>query len=299
MNIDTSDTDTSENSDTDTSNNSINDSNVVEKDTNDTNTKDITDANICEYDTNDANICKDSTNDANIGKDSTNDINTSDNTNNISENSTNDTNESEIDTIYGKKLRVTCTERTYKVVDKKVSFFIVTRKEFDKGRTEKILQEDMELITFLKNYEITNIRFSSPRNENINLQKKKLYERGKFEIGKKEESESTKKRRDIIMNTLKRRELFDSLDLPKEFLVRDYIEAVEKNGINFSNSAMPYDDLKWLAKKGKIEMIKKIDSGTVSYRILRKTEIDKMESKHVQLDMDPLPSKHSIDNCIN
>lgn len=266
--------------DTGTSKNSINDTSAVsEKSTNDTST---------------------------VSEKSTNDTSESAYTN---ENSTDDRETSEIDTIYGKKLRITCSERKYKVVDEKVSFFIVTRKEFDEDRTEKMLHEDMELKTFLANYEIMDITFpsSSPysSNENIKNQKKKTHEMGKFEIGKKEESEATKKRRDIIMNTLKRRELFDSLDLPKEFLVRDYIDAVEKNGIKISNSAMPYDDLRWLAKKGKVEMIKKVDHGVVSYRMIKKTgnvEIEsQQENDQLEIDQDetPLPSKHSIDRCID
>jgi hypothetical protein len=277
-------------------------------DTNETNTSEnsVNNANTGENSINDDNKSENSVNNANTGENSVNDDNTGDNRTddgNTNENSVNDANTNEIDTIYGKKLRVTCSERKYKVIDEKVSFFIVSRKEFDEDRTGKMLHEDMELKTFLANYEITNIKFSSPSIEDVNIQKKKIHERGKFEIGQKEESEATKKRRDVIMNTLKRRELFDSLDLPKEFLVRDYIEAVEKNGIKISNSAMPYDDLKWLAKKGKVEMIKKIDRGVISYRI-RKTEIDKMESRQEdnQLETDqvetPLPSKRSIDRYI-
>ena len=107
------------------------------------------------------------------------------------------------------------------------------------------------------------------------------------------------------MNTLRRRELFDSLDLPKEFLARDYIYAVEKNGIKISNSAMPYDDLKWLAKKGKVEMMKKNDRGIITYRLIRKMEISKMErqSEDDQLDTHQeetiLPDKRSIDRIIS
>lgn len=178
-----------------------------------------------------------------------------------SNNSKNDDGISEIDTIYGKKLRITCVERRYMVVDSRSSFFIVARKELDEDKTEKMLYEDMELKTFLANYEIENVTFPSSNRENVKIQKKKTPE-----IGKKEESEAVIKRRDIIMSTLKRRELFDSLDLPEEFLVKDYLEAIEKHGIKISNSAMPYDDLKWFVKKDKVKMIKKTERGVTIYK---------------------------------
>ena len=74
---------------------------------------------------------------------------------------------SEVSTIYGKTLRVTCVERRYKVIDSKNSFTIVAKKELDEDTTEKLLHEDMELKTFLANYEIDNIIFPSQDRENI------------------------------------------------------------------------------------------------------------------------------------
>jgi hypothetical protein len=336
------------------------------------------------------------TNDTNTSGNSSNDTNTSGNSYNNGKASNNRVGENaayEIDTIYGKKQKVTCIERKYKIVDQNVSFFIVTRKEFDEDTTEKMLHEDMELKTFLANYDITDISFTYSGKENIKIQKKKIPEKGKFEIpekgkfeipekgkfeipekgkfeipekgkfeipekgkfeipekgkfeipekgkfeipekgkfeipekgkfeipekgkfeipekgkfeiGKKEESEATKKRRDIIMNALKRRELFDSLDLPEEFLVKDYIETIEKNGLKISNSAMPYDDLKWLIKKGKVKFVKKNDRGIITYRLIRKTKISKMESQSEDDQLDThqeetiLPDKRSIDRIIS
>lgn len=207
---------------------------------------------------------------------------------------------SEIDTIYGKKLIVTCVERRYKIVDSRSSFIIVARKEFDEDTTEKMLYEDMEVKTFLANYEIVDITSPSSRGENIKIQKKKMPE-----MGKKEESESTKKRRDIIMTSLKRRELFDSLDLPEEFLVSDYTEAVEKHGIKVPNPRVSRDDLKWFVKKGKVEMIGKIDHGASVYKLIKNTETDlEKESRPDENQSDDLlnkgllPGKDSIDRYI-
>jgi hypothetical protein len=225
----------------------------------------------------------------------------------IANNDIHNNSSSEIDAIYGKKLRVTCVERKYKVVDQKSSFIIVAKKEFDEDTTEKMLHEDMELKTFLANYEIANITSpsQSSNKENIKIQKKKIPEIEKLEIGKKEESESTRKRRDIIMATLKRRELFDSLDLPEEFLVKDYIEGIEKNGIKISNSAMPYDDLKWLAKQGKVKMVNKTERGVMTYKIIKTAGMSKIGSKsdNNQLDNDHvesiLPRKSVIDRYVD
>src|SRR3989304_73778 len=191
---------------------------------------------------------------------------------------------SEIDTIYGKKLRVTCIERKYKVVDSRVSFIIIARKEFDEDTTEKMLHEDMELKTFLANYEIANITFPSGRTK-IKIHKKvavikKEEEKEEEEPLKKEESEAVIKRREIITNTLKRREMFDSLELSDEFLVKDYVEAVEKKGLKITNAAMPYGDLKWLTKKGKIKLVRKIGRGLSIYT---KVVITEKNDKSAQL----------------
>jgi hypothetical protein len=255
----------------------------------------------------------------------------------------------ETDTAHGEKLRVTCIERRYKITGSKSSFIIVAKKEFDENTTEKMLHEDMELKTFLANYEIVNASSISSEEENINIHKRKIPEIGKSEIEKpeeeninihkrkipeiekpeigkseigkseigkseigkseienKEESEATKKRREIIMSTLKRREMFDSLDLPEEFLVRDYIDVIEKNGIKISNSAMPYDDLKWLTKMGKVKMIKKSERGITTYakikKVVTENEMELQQEKNQSDDYygkDLLPDKQSIDIYIS
>ena len=47
----------------------------------------------------------------------------------------------------------------------------------------------------------------------------------------------------IITKTWARRELFDSLNLPEEFLIRDYRRAIEEKGIKVSNSSILYRDM--------------------------------------------------------
>lgn len=231
----------------------------------------------------------------------------------------------EISTTYGKILKVACIERRYKVIDSKATFIIVAKRELDGDTTEKLLHEDMELKTFLANYEIGNITYFSPvgkDNEvenikigNVEFQKKKLTETGKYgtgksgigrcttgkseirepEIGKKEESESVTNRRELIMMTLKRRDLFDSLNLPEEFLVSDYTEAIEKNGIKIPNSRISRDDLKWLEKMGKVKYNGKNDRGAIIYKLIKGQ--DKNHSDKVLDGI--LPSSDSINEYIS
>ena len=242
---------------------------------------------------------------------------------------------SEISTTYGETLKVTCVERRYKVIDSNAIFIIVAKRELDEDTTEKLLHEDMELKTFLANYEIGNITYLSPvgkdnQVENIKIgdiefQRKNLPDTEKYgigksgvgkpgvgksglgrhitrkseigepEIGKREESESVIKRRELIMMTLKRRELFDSLDLPEEFLVSDYTEAIEKNGIKISNSRISRDDLKWLEKMGKVKNNGKNDRGAIIYMLTKKS--DKNHSGEV-LD-GVLPDNSSVNKNIS
>lgn len=205
----------------------------------------------------------------------------------------------EISTTSGNKLKVTCVERRYKVIDSNISFVIVAKKELDEDTTEKLLHEDMELKTFLANYEIADITFPSSIKE-TKIPKKKP------EFGRiKEESEEVKNRREAILITLKRRELFDSLDLPEEFLVKNYTEAIEKIGMKITNPTMPYDDLKWLKKKGKIKLIKKTDRGVSIYKKMKNVETeDEKESNEIQSDIQSniltelLPGKDTIDKII-
>lgn len=231
----------------------------------------------------------------------------------------------EISTTYGETLKVTCVERRYKVIDSKTIFIIVAKRELDEDTTEKLLHEDMELKTFLANYEIGNITYLSPvgkDNEvenikigNVEFQRKKLPDAGKYgtgksgigrrvaskseigepEIGKREESESVTNRRELIMMTLKRRDLFDSLNLPEEFLVSDYTEAIEKNGIKIPNSRISRDDLKWLEKMGKVKYNGKNDRGAIIYILIKKS--DKNHSDEVLDGI--LPSSDSINKYVS
>ncbi len=163
----------------------------------------------------------------------------------------------EIDTIYGKeKLKVTCVERKYKVVGLRVSYLISAKKELDEDITEKLLHEDMELKTFLTNYEITNIMLPVISREHIETVK------------------SDAQIRTVISSAISRRGLFDFLNLPDEFLISDYRKALEENGIKITNTAMPYDDLKWLEKRGKVIKLDEKKNSKTIYKRLKKGEVN-------------------------
>lgn len=151
----------------------------------------------------------------------------------------------EIETVYGKeKLRITCVERKYKVSGSRVSYTISAKKELDENVTERLLHEDMELKTFLANYEITNITLPVPSSQKVEIIKEK--------VPAKISEYAT-----IKTKAQARRELIDFLNLPEEFTTKDYEKALEENGIKVSNTAMSNDDLRFLESKGKVIKIDK------------------------------------------
>ena len=168
---------------------------------------------------------------------------------------------SEIDTIYGKeKLKVTCVERKYKVVSPRVTYIITAKKELEENVTERLLHEDMELKTFLTYYEITNIMLPVSSRENVNpVIKKKI-------PGKIPENVT------VRTKARERRELFDYLNLPEEFTIKDYKKALEEKGINITNTAMPYDDLVWLAEKGKVTKLDKNENNKTVFKKVKKDD---------------------------
>ena len=170
---------------------------------------------------------------------------------------------SEIEMVYGKeKLRITCIERKYKVVGSRVSYLISAKKELDEDITEKLLHEDMELKTFLTYYEITNIMLPVISSKHIETIKDKVSQT-----------------RTMRSSVARRRELFDFLNLPEEFAISDYKKALEENGIKITNTAMPYDDMRWFEKKGKvIKLTEKRDNKTI-YKILKKGEANDIRSE--------------------
>ncbi len=173
----------------------------------------------------------------------------------------------EIETIYGKeKLRVTCIERKYKISGSRVSYTISAKKELDENVTERLLHEDMELKTFLANYEITNIILPVPSSRKVEVNKEK--------VPAKIPENAT-----IKTKARSRRELIDFLNLPEEFTTRDYEKALEEHGIKVSNTAMSNDDLRQLEKIGKVMCLDKRDTNKRNMLVFKRLKKDEDNSK--------------------
>lgn len=79
----------------------------------------------------------------------------------------------------------------------------------------------------------------------------------------------------IKTKTMIRRELFDSLNLSEEFMIRDYRKALEEKGTKMSSSAIAYGDMIWLGKKGKVVKLEKKRRGTSLFKIIKENSMNK------------------------
>lgn len=204
-------------------------------------------------------------------------------------------------TMSGKEnFKVTCIERKYRISNSKVGFVVTAKKELDENTTSELLHEDMELKTFLANYEITDVvhvpicqasdvvteknvttgkmsiasimtkkNLVSTRNDGVVVRNNytMIKNEGVPAKGKDKLVGNRSASKNVKNEAAKRRELFDSLDLPQTFLIKDYKVALEKNGIIATNTAMPYDDLEWLEKQGKVAKTGKGKHGAVTFAI--------------------------------
>lgn len=177
-----------------------------------------------------------------------------------------------IRTVLGQEnLKVTCVERKYKVSNSKIGFFVIAKKELDENTTQELLHEDMELKTFLANYEITDVAPASTRPESTDISGKNL-PAGKMPITNTNVKKNGAMKQNPKSEAVRRMGLFDSLNLPERFLIKDYKNALEEIGIKSTNTAMPYDDLERLEKQGKIARIGKGEKGAVSFLKKKKEE---------------------------
>jgi hypothetical protein len=164
-----------------------------------------------------------------------------------------------IHTISGhQNLRITCVERKYKVSNSKMGFIVIAKKEVDENITQELLYEDTELRNFLEKYEIAEILPEAVCKGSFDTADKNLSERNPT-------LDRVLKKSRIQIEAMKRRELFDSLNLPEIFVIKDYKKALEDKGIKITNNAMPYDDMDWFEKQGKITRTGIGERGTVSF----------------------------------
>jgi len=74
----------------------------------------------------------------------------------------------------------------------------------------------------------------------------------------------------IKSKTIVRRELFDSLNLPEEFIIREYKKALAEKGIKISSSEVPYGDMIWLGQQGKVVRLEKKRHGISVFKIIKR-----------------------------
>ncbi len=184
------------------------------------------------------------------------------------------------------KLKVECIERKYRISTPTITFFVSSEKELDENDTKDIIRKDVELKTFLENCQITDITHVR-NNELVNITKEKSptisienimtrkYRRSIRRYNNSSKDDDISKARyieDIKNETVRRRELFDFLDLPERFVVKDYKKALAERGIITTNIAMPYDDLYFLERQGKIVRVEK-SGGHIAFMV-KKREIE-------------------------
>lgn len=197
----------------------------------------------------------------------------------------------EMSAIYGKEnVKITCIERRYKVASPRMSFIISAKKELDEDVTKRLLHEDMELKTFLANYEITNIVFPSiierdkiEREKNI----KEMFEREK-NIKEMSEREKNIKIEDgnrlnlAKLPTSLQREYVVMSEMPDEFCLHDIIDFYKKRGETYDIPELRSHfsrTLQQLKKLNKIEIANpEANPRNKRYRklITNKDEIDNM-----------------------
>ncbi len=164
---------------------------------------------------------------------------------------------SEMNTMYGKEsVKITCIERRYKVASPRMSFIISAKKAFDEEVTKRLLHEDMELKTFLANYEITNIVFPTTfERDKIEREiiKQKLAEKEKNIVVEDNDRPISAK-----LPTPIQREYVVMSEMSDEFCLHDIIDFYKKRGENYdtlelkSHFSRTFQQLK---KLNKIEVV--------------------------------------------
>lgn len=98
-------------------------------------------------------------------------------------------------------------------------------------------------------------------------------------------------------DAIAREELFDSLNLPEEFVIKDYRKALEEKGIKISNNTILYGDMLQLQKEGKVAIFEKKRRGISIFKIIkkeqncRKYEQETKMNKIEEDDIDKMPEE--------
>ena len=176
--------------------------------------------------------------------------------------------------------KVTCIERKYEVEGEKVSYMVTAKKELSEDLTDKLLHEDMELKTFIANY---NIEFISEKE--LKIFKKEEGHIGeerltRLKILKKEEGHIDEERPTLAkLPTTIQREWVIIHNMPDEFSMQDitnfYKEKDEKYNLDELKKRFSYT-IQHLENRNIIEVVN--PEANRRYRRYRKLSvgIDKM-----------------------
>jgi hypothetical protein len=119
------------------------------------------------------------------------------------------------------KLKITCVERKYKISGSRVTYIITAKKELNEDVTGKLLFEDMELKTFLANYEISKV---IPKDIEVSEEKatieKKIIDNEKIQVIAK-------------LPSLFNRDYVIMMDMGDEFCLQDIADFYLKSGENY------------------------------------------------------------------
>lgn len=208
-------------------------------------------------------------------------------------------------------LKVTCFERKYRVQTSHFNFTVIAKSEFGEDATSRLLHEDMELKTFLDNHEITDIEILDPfgQLDIVEIEEVEIEDVDRIAIDISSMSTSDNMRREkhrekykekgeshiqimkdiklykVSDSTYERRKLFDELDLPKSFTSKQYTNALDKKGIKLTNIAMPYDDLEFFEKVGKVKKLPKKIGVRIYWEKIDNVKIGRVENTKNRVEL--------------
>ena len=180
---------------------------------------------------------------------------------------------------------ITCVERLYKVQGQNATYFVKAKTELSQDVTDKLLQEDMELKTFLQNYEITNINLSYRTNKTGDEQDKiiRMPVGGLKSSKNPEEGKDNEKRPPLAGRLTQVQRLWIIInELSEWFGMKDFIDAVEKRGYSYDDSFKMWKSTwTYLSKNKKIERTKG-NTSSRKYRYIKDITPSSMVEKDLK-----------------
>lgn len=152
-----------------------------------------------------------------------------------------------------KDFKITCVERLYRVEGLTATYYVKAKTALSDDVTNMLLHEDMELQTFLENYEITNITLP------YSVRKDEVPKSLKVKIDNKPKKDVEDEKRPFLAGKLTQVERIYIIknELPEWFNMKDFIDAVKDKGYSPEDSYKMWKST-WnhLSKNHKIERSK-------------------------------------------